>query len=101
MKAAGPLAGAEAPVAAGEHVAAEALVEVVVADQLAGVRAGYGPERLAGCFVEHHPIEAFAQCRGTDRLETQRRPHPFDAGDAEPRTRAAHCPVDPETRGLL
>ena len=73
MKPAGPLAEAEPPVAAGEDVAAEPLVEIVVAHQLARVRVCNGPERLAGRFVKHHPVEIFAQCRGADRLEPDRR----------------------------
>ena len=101
MKAAGPLAEAELPVAAGEHVAAEALVEVVVADQLTGVRVRDGPERLAGRFVEHHPVEIFAQCRGGDRLKPDRRHVPPDLGDIERLPCGGHELVDEIGRRII
>ena len=56
-KAAGPLAGAELPVAAGEDVAAEPLVEVIVADQLAGVGVGDG-RRASGAAASLSTIQS-------------------------------------------
>jgi len=68
------LLAVQSPAAAGEYVAAEALIQVKVTDQLAQVGVGDGTQDLAGALAEHQRIEIFDQRRRADRRQPDR-PH--------------------------